>query len=107
MLPSGFDMSRAGKESAVASRFRRDDWSGLALIAAGFILVASTIAGYVVGMLIDRALHSSPRWAITGLILGVIVGFWDLYSVASRLLASQPPVSASPLKEEPPSDENE
>lgn len=63
---------------------------GIALIGAGFALVFMTLGGYIAGVLIDRAVHSSPWGAVIGLFLGFAVGIWDLYRIASRVMISQP-----------------
>jgi|GEM_PF-2113398 len=73
-------------------KFRRFDMKGVALIAAGFVLVALVAGGYAIGAAIDRHFDAGPRWAVVGLIAGFIIGFWDLYVIATRLMAAQPPV---------------
>ena len=65
---------------------------GIALIAAGFALVALVVAGYAIGAAVDRQFGTGPRWAVVGLIAGFIIGFWDLYVIATRLMAAQPPL---------------
>ena len=80
---------------------RRREFSGIALIAAGFVLVALTATGYFVGAAIDRKLGTGSRWALIGLLVGFLVGFWDLYVIAARLLSNQPYVPPLPPEEEP------
>jgi F0F1-type ATP synthase assembly protein I len=77
----------------VASKFRRSELKGVALIAAGFALVALVVAGYVIGAAVDRHFGVGPRWAVVGLIAGFIVGFWDMYVIASRILTEQPKIT--------------
>jgi len=76
----------------MAQRFRASDFSGVALIIAGFVLVALVVAGYAIGAALDRHFGTSPRWALVGLLIGFVIGFWDLYLVASRLMANQPKI---------------
>jgi len=73
----------------MAQEQRPVDFSGLALLAGGFILVAASIGGYLVGALIDAKFGTAPKGAVTGLVLGTIVGFWDLYRVAARIFSGQ------------------
>lgn len=74
----------------MARQWRQGEYSGLALLAGGFLLVTMSIAGYFIGSLIDRALHSSPTGAIIGLLIGTVIGFWDLYRIAARIMNRQP-----------------
>jgi len=69
---------------------------GVALIAAGFALVALVVAGYAIGAVIDRHFGTGPRWAVIGLIIGFIIGFWDMYVIASRILTEQPKITTPP-----------
>ncbi|MHB9108720.1 MAG: AtpZ/AtpI family protein [Armatimonadota bacterium] len=65
----------------------------MALIVAGFVLVALVVAGYAIGAALDRHYGTSPRWALVGLLIGFVIGFWDLYLLASRFLANQPNIT--------------
>ena len=85
----------------MAQRFRRYEFNGVALIVAGFVLVAFVAVGYFVGAYIDRQLGSGHLWAFVGMLIGFLAGFWDLYVVASRLLAKQPEMGqVAPPKED-------
>lgn len=79
----------------MAQRFRASDFSGVALIVAGFVLVAMVVAGYAIGAALDRRFDTSPRWALTGLLIGFVIGFLDLFLIASRLLANQPKITSA------------
>ena len=81
---------------------QQGELGGIALIAAGFSLVVMTVGGYIIGYLIDRALHTSPWGAVIGLLLGFFVGIWDIYRIASRVMMSQPlpPAPEAPRSEE-------
>jgi len=84
----------------MALRFRREEYTGIALIVAGFVLVGLVLAGYGVGFLIDRRAGTAPYGTIIGLIIGFLVGFWDLYVIASRILARQPAITPAPPKDD-------
>jgi len=73
----------------MARSWRQGEVSGFAFITAGAVVVGASLGGYLVGLLIDRALGIGPRYAIVGLILGTIIGFWDLYQLATRMLKQQ------------------
>lgn len=63
---------------------------GIALIAAGFGLVFYTIGGYALGYVIDRKIGTAPWGAVIGLFLGFVVGVWDIFRIARRVVLSQP-----------------
>src|SRR5262245_7464472 len=86
MLTNGSDCM----ESAMARQRQQGELSGLGLLAGGFVLVSLSIGGYVVGSLIDRALGTNPIGAVVGLLIGTIIGFWDLYLIAQRIMRNQP-----------------
>ncbi len=75
------------------ARERRVDYTGLALLAGGVVLVALTWAGYWLGALVDARLHSGARWTTVGIIVGLVFGFFDLYRVAALILRNQPPIT--------------
>lgn len=77
------------------ARSRQHDFTGIALIVAGFVLVALVVAGYAIGAALDRHFGTSPRWALVGLLIGFVIGFWDLYLLASRFLGNQPKISTA------------
>jgi len=95
MLLRGFITRYAGNSGDMAQRFRRYDFSGVALIVAGFVLVALVVAGYAIGAALDRHFGTSPRWALVGLLIGFIAGFLDLFLLASRFLANQPKITTA------------
>lgn len=90
----------------MALRSRRREFNGIALIVAGFVLAALVAVGYGIGAWIDRRFGTEPYGAIIGLLVGFVVGFWDLYVIATRILAEQPAITpAPPPKDEPADDE--
>lgn len=58
--------------------------SGLAY-AAAFSLFASVVSGLIVGWLLDRWLKTSPWLLVTGLVLGMAAGFYELIRATSKL----------------------
>lgn len=90
----------------MARDWRQGELNGLALLAAGVILVSMSAGGYVLGAIIDRLAHTSPYGALVGLLIGTIAGFWDLYRIAARVMNQQPaPPSSS--TDEPVRDDSE
>ena len=67
-------------------RSRRSDlWSQVAYYSSlGFILPATTLAGYGLGWLIDRWLHTSPILAIVLSLLGAAGGFYDIVVILQK-----------------------
>ncbi len=91
----------------MAHRWRQHELNGIALIAAGFALVALVTAGYYIGTRIDQAFGTGTRWSVVGLIAGLLVGFWELYVVAARILATQPSFTPRPVTDETDNDQDE
>lgn len=57
--------------------------SGLALAGTiGGYVAASIIVGLVLGLLVDRLLHTGPLFLIAGVVLGFIVSFYLTYKLA-------------------------
>ncbi|HEX2948895.1 MAG TPA: AtpZ/AtpI family protein [Armatimonadota bacterium] len=79
----------------MAKEWREGELGGLALIAGGFILVSLSFGGYIIGSAIDKFLHSSPYGSIIGLIVGTLIGFYDLFRIASRVMKHQPVPTAA------------
>lgn len=88
----------------MARQWQRGEMTGLALVAGGFILVGMTFGGWYLGVLADRVFGTAPYGAVIGLVLGTLVGFWDLYLIAARIINSQPS-SPSEGRESSPDDE--
>ncbi len=62
-----------------------DLWSQVAYYASlGFILPAAAAAGYGLGWLLDRWLHTSPLLSIICTMLGAAGGFIEILQVMKR-----------------------
>lgn len=62
-----------------------DVWSQVAYYASlGFILPASAAAGYVIGWLLDRWLHTVPVLSIVLTMLGAAGGFLEVLTILKR-----------------------
>lgn len=82
---------------------KKGELTGLALIGVGFVLVGASLGGYLLGALVDRALGTSPRWAIVGLVLGTIAGFYDVYLLVQRVMRAPMPKASDtpPARQDP------
>jgi F0F1-type ATP synthase assembly protein I len=58
--------------------------SGLAYGAA-LSLFFSVLICFGIGWLIDRWRGSSPKFAVAGIILGAVLGFYEFYRVITKL----------------------
>jgi F0F1-type ATP synthase assembly protein I len=64
---------------------RSDLWAQVAYYSSlGFILPAAAAAGYGIGWLLDRLLHTSPVLAIVITMLGAAGGFLELLQMLKR-----------------------
>ena len=73
----------------MAEDWRRKDLGGLALLASGFIVVFASLGGLAIGMVIDHYWHTDPWGMVIGLLAGMVIGFWDLYRFAKRIINEQ------------------
>ena len=60
--------------------------AALQLVGLGWYVALCIVLGTVGGLWLDKRLHSSPAFAITGLILGIIVAFYGLYRMIVPIL---------------------
>lgn len=51
----------------------------------GFTLVFSTFLGLVGGIFLDKKLNTIPLFTIVFLILGIVIGFVNIFRVVNRL----------------------
>ncbi len=60
--------------------------SKLALaFSVGTVISSSIIGGILLGYFLDRWLGTEPWLIVTGVILGTVAAFWNLYRIALRL----------------------
>lgn len=64
----------------------RSNRSILSLMTVGTSLVASIVAGYLLGSYLDRKLGTSPWLVVAGVALGTAAGFVGLFRTVSRSL---------------------
>ena len=55
--------------------------AALGLTGIGFFVAGSIICGVLGGRWLDNKLNSEPVFIIVGLILGIVVAFYGLYSM--------------------------
>ena len=53
----------------------------LRLTGVGFFVGGSIVLGVVAGRWLDGKLDSEPIWTIVGLILGIVVAFYGIYTM--------------------------
>jgi F0F1-type ATP synthase assembly protein I len=53
-------------------------------MAVSYGLIAAVVLCGGIGYLLDRTLHTSPWLAISGLVLGLMVGFYTLHKLMRR-----------------------
>lgn len=62
--------------------------AALGLIGVGFFIAASIVLGVVAGRWLDGKLNSGPFWTVFGLILGIAVAFYGVYSMLRPFLGN-------------------
>ena len=60
--------------------------SALGTIGVGFYVSAAIILGLVGGIWLDNKLDSKPLWTIVGLVLGIVVAFYGVYTMIRPFL---------------------
>ena len=55
--------------------------AALGLTGIGFYVAGSIILGILGGRWLDNKLDSEPVWIIVGLILGIVVAFYGVYTM--------------------------
>ncbi|MFC2047979.1 AtpZ/AtpI family protein [Chloroflexota bacterium] len=55
--------------------------AALRLTGVGFFVGGSIVLGVVAGRWLDGKLDSEPIWTIVGLILGIVVAFYGIYTM--------------------------
>ncbi len=69
----------------------KDDWKSIfralgLLTELGLVIIANIGVGFIIGYLVDRATGSELFFKLTGLILGVISGFYSDYRLINKLI---------------------
>ena len=73
----------------MAKQWKRGELNGLALLAAGFMLVGMSAGGTLLGFLLGRLFAAEILGAVIGLLLGTLIGLYDLYLLAMRIFSQQ------------------
>ncbi len=60
--------------------------AALGLLGVGFFVAGSIILGVVGGRWLDTRFGSEPLWLIVGLLLGVVVAFYGVYTMLRPFL---------------------
>ena len=64
----------------------RNDLSLLSLLSVGTVLVTCIVLGYLLGHWLDGKLGTDPWLGVTGVVLGSLAGFLELFRTVSRTL---------------------
>lgn len=59
------------------------------LVGVGFYIAGAILLGVLGGRWLDGKLGSGPFWTIAGLILGIIVAFYGLYSMLRPFMGNK------------------
>jgi F0F1-type ATP synthase assembly protein I len=59
---------------------------GLIFLAIGTEIVILTIGGYFLGQLLDSHLGTQPWMVVVCVLLGAIIGFYQLFALARRFV---------------------
>ena len=55
--------------------------AALSLLGVGFVVAGSIILGVIGGRWLDTKFGSEPLWLIVGLLLGIVVAFYSVYTM--------------------------
>lgn len=58
--------------------------SGLAMVSAGFVMVACTALGLMLGLWLDKEFESEPWLMVGGIVLGATAGFVQFLRAVGR-----------------------
>jgi F0F1-type ATP synthase assembly protein I len=84
----------AGMAARPKSSFNR----GMQYAHIGFAIPAATIAGWLLGALLDRLFHT--HWIyLVGLLLGVVAGFYDIIRAVQQMNKENYPQPGSQQQE--------
>lgn len=60
--------------------------AALGMVGVGFFIAGSIILGVVGGRWLDGRLNSAPLFLIIGLLLGIVVAFYGVYTMLRPLM---------------------
>ena len=63
--------------------------AALGMTGIGFFVAGSIILGVLGGRWLDSKMNSEPVWLIVGLILGIVVAFYGVYSMLRPFLGNK------------------
>ena len=63
--------------------------AALGLTGIGFFIAVSIILGVLAGRWLDSKLNSEPLWLIVGLIIGIVVAFYGVYTMLRPFLGNK------------------
>jgi len=63
--------------------------AALGLVGSGFFVSGSIILGVLGGRWLDSKLNSEPIWTIAGLILGIVVAFYGVYTMIRPFISNK------------------
>lgn len=66
----------------------RRQLAALGLTGVGFFIAGSIILGVVAGRWLDSKMDSAPVWLIVGLVLGIVVAFYGVYSMLRSFIGN-------------------
>ena len=88
----------------MAKRPQEDDYSALRsaglLLAIPTLLIVSPLAGFFLGVWLDRLLHTRPWLSIVGLALGFVAAGRETWLIYRRVLAADERQKQKKQKEE-------
>jgi len=63
--------------------------AALGAVGFGFFVAGSIVLGVVGGRWLDSKLNSEPVWTIVGLILGIVVAFYGVYTMLRPFITNK------------------
>jgi len=78
-------VEREGRRLERAGRERHSFWHTASLVGSGgWLFVVPVVGGAYLGRWLDRRLAGEISWTITGILLGVAIGVWNLWHAYGR-----------------------
>ncbi len=63
--------------------------AALTLTGVGFFIGGSIVLGVLGGRWLDGKFNSEPIWTIVGLVLGIVVAFYGVYSMLRPFISNK------------------